>query len=197
MAVFNNPVPILFVFALLWHSSVSFVSRRSSSSSTVRRATADLSNVEINYGVVPPLPDLASWNQRKGNDLLVSSATTIAGVLAQIWSEIVDDRDKDIALLFPSCPILREPRMLEKLITHLETCKDVCERFGTSVVALAVDPRAPIDHPANGPAPGILLRFFGAREEVFGKDDDWDDDWDVAPGNHDDVPPPLCRFPRL
>ena len=56
--------------------------------------------------------------------------------------------------------------MLNKLVDHLETCKDVCDHFGSSVMAFPLDPQAPPDHPAHAPVPGILLRRFGSNAGI-------------------------------
>ena len=149
------------------------------------RPPVDLSEVVVNYGLSsePPPSNVATWFQgeaaKKGSSsgggggddsvLRVSTATTMAGVLAQLWEGVMP-RDETEALappqqayiFFPQCEALAEPEMLSKLVDHLETCKDVCDHFGSSVMAFPLDPRAPLDHPAYGPVPGIMLRRFGS-----------------------------------
>jgi len=112
--------------------------------------------------------------------LLVSSAVSMAGVLADLWKSIsAPSSEKKTTLLFPQCATLQERSMLPALIDHLETCKEVCESFGSSVVVLAVDPAAPKGHPSHGPVPGLILRRFEGNSLFSSDDDGWDDDWDL------------------
>ena len=124
----------------------------------LRAATTGMSidDLALNYGLVSPMPrPLVDWHataylgkaagggggrvEAPTEQLLVSSATTLAGALAQAWAAVAllagEDATPGIAttLLFPSCAALAARGTLEKLMDHLETCKDVCDRFGATV----------------------------------------------------------------
>ena len=105
------------------------------------------------------------WSEADGGALQVSTATTMAGVLAQMWEGVVPrDAASCISppstthIFFPDCRALAEPHMLNKLVDHLETCKDVCDHFGSSVMAFPLDPQAPPDHPAHAPVIEVHIR---------------------------------------
>lgn len=150
-------------------------------------APVDLADVQINFGYIEASPAHQSWHKGRDGDLLVSSASTIAGVLAQTWESVaMKDLEHSTTILFPSCTILRERGMLSKLMDHLETCKDVCDTFGSKIVALVIDPAAPSNHVAHGPSPGLVIRRFTKSNSILDEDDDWGD-WDIAPDVLDQI----------
>ena len=113
-----------------------------SRSTLLLRSTVSIDSIPLNYGLVPTSHPLAEWHSsaygKYGGGLLVSSATTLPGALAQLWAAVADLADKDspgsaTTLLFPDCSDLRARGTLERLMDHLETCKDVCENFGATV----------------------------------------------------------------
>jgi len=154
IAVAASPVDAFYAWG---RPSVIHRSENSASSSKVLQhsiAGVAVNDVVVNYGVTVPAPQhLADWHaasygaQESASDqpeqsterLVVSSATTLPGVLAQTWDAVAKLAGGDAQpgvetmLLFPSCEALAAPGTLEKLMDHLETCKDVCERFGATV----------------------------------------------------------------
>ena len=155
------------------------------------QAVADLSDVVVNYGLTSPSsPEITAWfaKEPSGTELQVSSCTTLPGALAQMWAAVAGPPgvpDSSKVILFPDCSVLSKPGMLAGLVDHLETCKDVCDSFGSSVIPLAVDPKAPPGHPAQGPVPGIRLKFFrGSQLFSTDGDDGWDDWGDLDDDLH-------------
>ena len=62
---------------------------------------------------------------------------------------------------------------MDGLMDHLEACKDLCDRFGSSVAVFGVSPLAGKGDAEYAPVPGFLVKRFGS-----GVSDDDDDDWD-------------------
>jgi hypothetical protein len=148
--------PVGAFYAWRWPSEIYRPMTRALCSNVLQHSTAGVAidDLVLNYGVIVPAPQhLVDWHeasygaQADASDqieqsterLVVSTATTLPGVLAQTWDAISKLAGGDAQpgvetmLLFPTCEALAAPGTLEKLMDHLETCKDVCERFGATV----------------------------------------------------------------
>ena len=94
---------------------------------------------------------LGEWfDQRDVSDerLHVSSTPSLAGALAELWDLISADGDdgpmtSPQLLLLPQCEALNDgdARTMQLLLEHLESCKDVCERFGSELTVMPLHPR--------------------------------------------------------
>ncbi|CAM9355890.1 unnamed protein product [Ascophyllum nodosum] len=118
---------------------------------------------------------------------VVSQATRLSGVLAEVWEKLADpstvQEDRPCVLLVPDCPAIADARGLQGLYEHLEVCQDACERFGREVSI--------VPHPKSGrtgaPVAALVVQAVegsdGGTAEgggEFAYDPAWDDeDWDI------------------
>jgi len=169
-----------------WGLPSSIVARSTSGMSATTAAPAAPVGTPPSPVPAPTVAALEGWFTASHHELrggvTVSAAATLPGVLAQTWASIARATDDDKLYLFPACELLGQPGMMETLMDHLETCKNQCDRFGSSIAVYAVSPFVGPDHPSYAPAPGLLIKRFGtggltATDE---EDDDWDD-FDVDP----------------
>lgn len=128
---------------------------------------------------VPAAPSLGTkevLSRRKASiddGLIISEAKSVSQALAELWECVASSPKEDVAVVFGECDALRSDKAWSAFFEHLECCKDVCDEFGSSTVAVpSVDGT---DHRAL-----VIRRVQGGdyREE---EEDDDDDDWDLSP----------------
>ncbi|KAJ8609460.1 hypothetical protein CTAYLR_005431 [Chrysophaeum taylorii] len=159
-------------------------------------------STEALRAAAPPLrrPSTRVLSSAADDDgLVVSPARTMAQALRQLWETVArydevslaDPMDDATAIVFPECAPLRSNRIWAAFFEHLECCKDVCDRFGTKVVAM---PSADGEDRAL-----VVRRVRGQRGDEEEEDDD--DDWELSPelaaklrGLDDEEPVPEAAF---
>ena len=149
---------------------------------------------------------LGEWfDQRDVSDerLHVSSTSSLAGALAELWDLVsADGNDGPMAspqlLLVPHCEALNDEdaHTMRLLLEHLESCKDVCERFGAELTVTPLHPR--FGGGGHAPCAGFAVRSIkslssslsehrgglspelAAKVGMLGGDSD-DDDFELNP----------------
>jgi hypothetical protein len=103
------------------------------------------------------------------SEVITSSATNLAEVLADLWDKIVvlkeAPKEKSIVLAFPSVKALASPTAVNRLLAHMDICKDACDDFGSEVKLIGVTPITPHPlHPCpNPPRSQRLVRLVNTR----------------------------------
>ena len=79
--------------------------------------------------------------------MITSSATNLAEVLADLWDKIVvlkeAPKERSIVLAFPSVKALASPTAVNRLLAHMDICKDACDDFGSEVKLIGLKPITP------------------------------------------------------
>ncbi|EKX50804.1 hypothetical protein GUITHDRAFT_103393 [Guillardia theta CCMP2712] len=84
----------------------------------------------------------------------------------------MDKKTDEVVLSFPACKVISNPLAVNKLVGHLEVCKDCCESFG-STVTLRVISRGEQE------SPYFQIKSIQGTANSDGFDEDDDDDWDI------------------
>ena len=148
---------------------------------------------------------VAEWCVSAGRaeaTIAVSPATTTAGVLRDFWvgartfAEEEGPRGRQRIIALPKWEEgASNPKLFERLLTHITDCADICEYVGDSLLVAGRHPaaRPNDDEPQSVPYPIIVLRSFRQKAwkdfaaDNFGADDPFeqlpDEAMDAAPGS--------------
>jgi hypothetical protein len=119
--------------------------------------------------------DVANWCISAGREqatVAVSTASTVAGALADFWlvAHALATEDGPVGrqrvLAFPSWSDVVDAQYFQAVLDHISDCGEVCDHIGDSMLIAGRHPTAAPheEEPQAAPCPIIILRSFAQKE---------------------------------